>query len=198
MADTSLQELLSFNDYSQSLFDYLYKRNRLPFTKMTSMLPPGTLGTYTPHENTVRVHPASGLGTLVHEMTHAADNALEQQYYDRPTSWNKPDTQTYFTDAYDKLKGRTSNTYYNDRRGELANKLNSEWYKKNQDYRSTGNELSGWAGKRTVRGEQEPRYEAPDHLDSTLATEMSILLDLARRKDIPFPKQPPWWERMFK
>lgn len=196
MADPSLQEMMAFNNYGQSLFDYLYKRNRLPMTKVTPFLPPDTLGTYTPSENAVRVHPNSGLSTLMHEMTHAGDNALELQYYDRPTSWSKSDTPTYFTDAYDKLKGRNAASGFATRRGELANKINPDWYKKNLDYRSTENELAGFAGGRTIR-EEDKKYNVPDHIDATLATEMMILMDLAKRKDTPFPKQPGLFERLF-
>jgi hypothetical protein len=60
----------------------------------------------------------------------------------------------------------------------LADKLAPEWSKENSDYRSASNELSAYGMGSTV-----PRRSnrAPLHVDPTMATEFSILLDLAQR-----------------
>lgn len=183
----------------EDLYSYLLSRNKLPEIKRTSFLGDGTTGTWTPSDNLIKLLFEAGGGTLTHEAAHAADTALDRQYYDRRTSFGVPDTPTYFTDAYDKLKGRgpiASNNYTYPRR-DMAKRMAPEWYNKNQDYRATTNELAGWGAGRQA-GVGEPSYSPPNHLDSTMATELSILMELAKRNDKPFPKQPSWFERFFK
>lgn len=187
---------LKESNIGDDLYSYLYYRNSLPKVNFAHYLGDGVSGKYTGDGNIVDLLHRYNNATINHEFAHAADNALESQYYQRPTSWNRPDVPTYFTDAYDKLRGATANSNYLQQRVEMAKKMAPEWAKANDKYRASNKELVGWgAGRQQDTG--DPEYKVPNHLDSTMATELSILMDLARRKDIPFPKQPSWFDRLF-
>lgn len=194
MPSQTIEELLKQDRYGQDLYNYLQHRKSVP---TVSIRPLWVNGEYFPANNHINLSPNSGLGTLFHETTHAADTALEKQYWDRKTSWGNPNIRTPFTDAYIKLvKGDNNNRIRSlNPRESLAKLLDAQWYKENRDYRSTKPELAGWAGGRTITPERQ--YKVPNHLDATLATEMSILMDLARRADTPYPKQPSWFDKLF-
>jgi hypothetical protein len=197
MADKDYLSRLRETQLGQDLYDYLFSRQRLPKINTAGNMRENVRGAWLPDQNQIWLQPWTGNGTLTHEAAHAADTELERQYFDRKTSWSKPDVPTYFTDAFEKLKGATAANNFKSPREDMAKKMAPEWFNKNAGYRATNNELVGWgAGRQASVGETE--YSPPNHLDSTMATELSILLDLARRKDVPFPKQPSWWERMFK
>jgi len=172
----------------EDLYNYLYNRQQLPQIKRTYYLGDGVSGHYTPSDNTIELLHRAGLGTFTHEMGHAADTALDKQYYNRTTSWNKPTESTQFTEAYDKLKGTTANSGYAQNRQEMARRLSKEWLEKNKEYRGSNRELLGWALGNTVEPDQQ--YSPPNHLNTTLATEMAILLDLATREQVPGKKKP--------
>lgn len=178
------------------LFNYLNARGKLPPIRR-SFLGEGINGTFTygwgVPEPYITLAPYAELSTGVHEAAHAADNRLERQYYDRNMSWNMPESpadNTQFTRGYEKLKGNVKLARsekhplgYVDRRYELASLLDPDWSNKKARYRSTHNELGGFAAGSTVPGgfDQEDN-KPPPHLNSTLATELAILLDLAMRE----------------
>lgn len=197
MADKDYLSRLRETQLGQDLYEYLLSRQKLPKINTAGYMREDVRGAWKPDNNQIWLQPWAGNSTLTHEVAHAADTELERQYFDRKTSWSKPDVPTYFTDAFAKLKGATAANNFQSPREALAEKMAPEWFKKHASYRATNNELGGWAAGRQA-GSSNVEYETPNHLDSTLATELSILLDLARRKDIPFPKQPSWFDRLFK
>ena len=185
---------LKENDLGNDLYSYLYYRNALPRVNFSHYLGDSVSGKYTSDDNTIDLLHRYNNSTVNHEFAHAADSALERQYYQRPTSWGRPDVPTYFTDAYDKLKVNPNGRLT--ARQEMAQRMAPNWFEKNKNYRATTKELVGWgAGRQQDSG--EPEYKVPNHLDSTMATELAILMDLARRKDVPFPQQPSWFSRLF-
>jgi len=118
-------------------------------------------------------NPNTAVRTLGHELTHAAWNQMRQQIYEGKTS---PE----FADAFSKL-------VYNKKKGtwaapDLANKLDAPWYKENESYRSSVQEMPAFGiGNSMLGGDPSPSWKPPTHLDPTLATEQMILLDLATR-----------------
>lgn len=185
------------------LISYLQNRDRVPPIRR-AFLGDATSGEFR-YPNTDRGMPkgmivmshGAGPSTLVHELAHAADLELLRQYYGDKTAWGVPSRETQFTDAFEKLRGtvaraRDQEGYFKvrshvDRRQQLAEKLDPKWTEKNANYRASHNELGGWAAGSTVQPDME--YKRPHHLDPTIATELSILLDLAKRGEQEKPKQ---------
>lgn len=117
--------------------------------------------------------PSDSVGTLIHELTHAAQNQMSIQNADR-----KDRAGSQFTDAYKKLMSGQA--------GKLAALLNPEFAARTSDYRSTSNELQAFGmGNSSIEG--RPRSPAPLHTDPTMATEFQILLDLAMRDQATKP-----------
>ncbi len=197
MADKDYYGRLRETQLGQDLYEYLLSRQRLPKVKTAGNMVDHVRGVWEPDDNRIWLQPWAGNSTLTHEMAHAADTSLEKQYFDRETKWSKPTTPTYFTDAFEKLKGATAANNFKSPREAMAQRMAPEWFKKNAGYRATNNELGGWAAGRQASS-SEPEWSPPNHLDSTLATELAILMELARRNDKPFPKQPGLLERLFK
>lgn len=153
-----------------------------------------TRGIGLPPNGILRLAPMSDSSTRLHEFSHAADSALNKQYFDRKTSWQIPDVKTPFTEGYEKLIGGVSATSgpdykYNYERENLAKRLNPEWATKNEHYRGNNREVVGWGAGSTINSDLD-NYKPPNHLNSTAATELSILLDLAMRADKPKPESP--------
>jgi len=180
----------------EDLYSYLFHRKSLPEIQYIHWLGPGVRGQYNRDSNRIDVSNSAQNGTITHEMAHAADNALDKQYFDRKHSWQTPEVPTYFTDAYDKLIGGNKNARYQNQRQVMAQRIAPKWFNEQLGYRATNSELGGWGAGRQA-GTEDLDYSPPNHLDSTMATELSILMDLARRKDKPFPKQPGLFERLF-
>ena len=184
--------ILKSSPYGNDLYNYLYKQNKLPDV-VTRELGDGSRGEYIPQLNQILLEPGATSPTMLHEATHAADSVLADQYRRRPQSYSIPDTPTYFTQGYEKLKGGVSNTNFDSKRQELARKLDRQWLEDNKDYRANHQELAGWAGGSTINNKDN--FRPPNHLNSTLATEFSILMDLASRKDTPIGKSRSWIEK---
>lgn len=133
-------------------------------------------------------------GTLSHELTHAADSQVEDQYYELKRKSNKTPEEERFVQAYDKLfhgvvpneQGKLVHGNHGSQTVEMAKRLNPEWTKKNKEYRSTGKELAAFGVGNSVSGTTDS-YNTPQHLDATLATERSILLDAAMRAQAQQP-----------
>jgi hypothetical protein len=66
----------------------------------------------------------------------------------------------------------------------LAYKLNPAWTESQEGYRASSGELPAWAMGNVANTNPLVNYDTyntPSHLNSTLATEYQILLDLATR-----------------
>ena len=127
--------------------------------------------------------PTSAIPTLTHELTHATQKEMIGQKLQKNVV--DPEAKQQFLDAYKKLSYDPSKRGVEAfRESSLSNKLNPEWYDKNQGYRSSVEELPAWAmGDVTNRNPliDYDSYKSPAHLNATLATERQILLDLATR-----------------
>lgn len=120
--------------------------------------------------------------TIVHEMAHAADRQLKRLAYDINTkkeSELSPE-EKQFQQAMKRLDYDGANWRKGNAVVALAKKLSADWYEKEKDYRATAGELRGFAMGRTQEG-AAPKFNPPSHLDTTLASEMMILIDLASK-----------------
>lgn len=118
--------------------------------------------------------PSTSVGTLVHELAHAAQRQLINQYYskDDPAS-------PQFKQAYQKLMMKEKDK-------EVAALLNPSFAKDSDPYRMRGSELQAFGmGNSSVDG--PGTYRAAPHIDPTMATEFQILLDLATRDQVAKP-----------
>lgn len=124
---------------------------------------------------------ASAPGTLIHEMTHAADRQLRRLAYELKTS-NRSLTpeEEQFMDTFNKtMKGRKEEDYQ-EFAEKIALAIDPEWKKKNRDYRSSYEELPAFAmGQSKKKGDKF--MDAPPHIDPSIATQFRILLDQARK-----------------
>ena len=189
-----LQSLLvKSSEYPQygQLVDYLSSRRMMPPIQFA----PETQGRFSqntvfgfslPKTGLVEVGANADPGTVVHELTHAADSQFNSQYYGlkRKNPSNLSPLEKQFVDGYEKLvygaNVRTGNPekYPRER---MAATMSPEWAKENAGYRAGNRELPAWAMGSVVEPLNSQQYRTPLHLDPTLASEFSILLDLATR-----------------
>lgn len=165
------------------LLEYLIRSSMMP--KISADFPsPGATGDYTydglSDPGSIRLHPyKAGLATLIHELTHSAEKQMINQYY--KTTGSKQNDQ--FTNAYEKLwhgGSKFQNQQKNYGPSYLPNILGGQWNFDNADYRSSPEEVNAHATANQFR-RYDPDFAAPPHMDTTLATEFEIMLDLARR-----------------
>jgi len=182
-----LRQSAEYPQYGE-LVDYLSARRMMPPISMGGT-PGGVFeqnsffGSELPKTGVVKVGYNSGPSTVVHELTHATDTQISSQYYElKNKRGNLTPAERQFMQAFEKLAynpfGRGNKALP---RRALAEKLDPAWAKKHSDYRATNRELPAWAMGATVDPSESREYSAPLHLDPTLATEFSILLDMARK-----------------
>jgi hypothetical protein len=134
-----------------------------------------------PTEGVVSLDYYATPATSVHELTHASERQIHNQAFKlRQKSFKEKlsPLEQQFMGAYSKLMLDPSNLAANPR-FELAQRIAPEWAAKKRDYRSSEKELSGFGMGSTVA--PNTHYPAPPHIDPTMATEFSILLDLAAK-----------------
>ena len=183
-----LRQSAEYPQYGE-LVDYLSARRMMPPISMggtggaNAVFESNSIfGNSLPKTGAIKVGYNVGPSTVVHEITHAADKQISSQYYELLnkrgdlTPLEKQFMQVYEKLSYDRF-GRDKAFP----RKTLAEKLNPEWAKNQNDYRATNVELPAWAMGATVNPSDSREYNAPLHLDPTLATEFSILLDIANR-----------------
>jgi hypothetical protein len=113
--------------------------------------------------------------TVVHELTHAADRQMRELYFeisDKARRGKLDPLEKQFLDGYKKLS-------FGGGREKWAAQLAPEWAKEKIDYRASQPELAGYGMASTIR--PNTHNPAPMHVDPTMGTEFSILLDLAQR-----------------
>ena len=192
------QESKKYPQYND-LMDFLASRQAVPEITQT-YLGPSTGGQFIsgwgePKNGRIELNYETTPSTLLHELTHAADRQISHQASDLEERHRKE------TPLLDYLRGKTVLTpeevrlamgyrklHYDPKkdykdparypRQQLISKMAPEWAKENYDYRSGDGELVAYGMGSTV-----PRRHnrAPLHVDPTMATEFSILLDLAQR-----------------
>jgi hypothetical protein len=199
---TDLEKLTDESkQYSQynDLMDFLASRLAVPEISQ-KYLGPSTGGQFIsgwgePKNGRIELNWGATPSTLLHELTHAADRQISYQSSDLEERHRKE------TPLLDYLRGKTVLTpeevrlamgyrklHYDPKkdykdparypRQQLIKKMAPEWAKENYDYRSGDGELVAYGMGSTV---PKRHYRAPLHVDPTMATEFSILLDLAQR-----------------
>ena len=171
------KELAASTFEGAALLNYLTLADKLPSFAYSNSLGPEINGEYKPSENAIYI--ASGnpvpeqRRTAVHELTHAADDAMYRQ--------TKQASQQ-FADAYAKLiykYGRgVAPSEFN--ATALAKRIAPAWQQENSSYRASNLEIPAFG----VGNHSSPlpvANPAPSHIDATAATEFMILLDLAVR-----------------
>ena len=194
-----LMQLASERPEYAAVAEYLAARNATPPVSF-GYLPSGTSGTFGqnglfnqgeyPETGAITLNrqfldrayaPTNAIPTLTHEMIHAAQKEMFRQADQKDIA--NPEAKQKFLDARKKLI-YDSNQRHDKRfvQSELAKKLDPEWAKNNEEYCSSVTELPAWAIA-NVMGKEDSydSYKPPAHLNSTLATEYQILLDLATR-----------------
>ena len=177
----------------QDLTGYLNSRNMMPPMNM-AYLGSDTAGEFKrnnffnqnlPETGVVNFNYGAEPSTVVHELTHAADRQLKDQYLNlKHNKSNLSPEEEQFVAAYQKLSQNTNPMVFGLKRypkEELANYLSPEWNKKNQRYRASEPELPAWGMASTIDSKDYREYNAPLHLDPTMATEFSILMNMAHR-----------------
>jgi hypothetical protein len=157
-------------DYSGKLVEllsYLDSFNVLPKVNIETI--PGAAGQYEFLKNQVTLNPYYNKGEDVaaHELTHALDNrmawssGLWSGNPGNPFSTSPTEEQKRFVEAYKKLNPSSSN---------LPNLPNDP-------YRGRGDEMRAWGVSEQVRRESP----AAPHIDTTMASEFDVLMDLYKR-----------------
>lgn len=176
------------------LVDYLSARRMMPPIRFSGRMGGGAFtrnsffGDELPRTGEVTVGHFSGPTTVVHELTHAADYQIDSQYHElkrkaRNTALTPVEQQ--FVDAYERLSYKPA--AYGGKpavaqRESMAQTLAPAWASKQRDYRATNVELPAWGmGATQGKAAGVRDYAPPLHLDPTMATEFSVLLDLAKR-----------------
>ncbi len=176
-------------------------RSNAPSDGWTSgmFISPGIMNGYqfVPQTGQVLVSQGVNPSTVVHELTHAADSQLINQYYNilrknRGAFTQLTPLERQFKDAYEKLYSAPNKFFEpknieRDQRRIMAKKLGEDWAEAKSNYRSTSRELSAFGMGNVTQPKRE--LDAPQHLDPTMATEFSVLLDLANRLQRQQPPQ---------
>lgn len=171
------------------LVEFLADRRSMPPIKLKPGLSGGefeyhpVFGNTLPRTGNINVGFNSDPGTIVHELTHAADRQITQQYYETRRKKNPSDIEKQFVQAFEKLvfspDKRHSDPTRNQRTA-MAFKLDPAWAVEQREYRSDPDELVAFGMGSTLTPNR--RFNrAPLHVDPTMATEFSTLLDLAKR-----------------
>ena len=157
-----------------SLMSYLAARNAVPKMIQNPQLEEGADGGFRTGPSVgpagqveLRGSSPAYVGTLLHELTHAAQVQMEGQ---RGSSKSKQFNAAYDKIASDKGQGAKS----------LMSKRNPDWPDEYADYRMGGLEPHAFGVGNQSSG-IDPTQRAVPHVDPTLAQEFMILLDLATR-----------------
>jgi len=185
-----LAETAKYPQYGE-MVDYLTQQEMMPPINQT-YLSSGTNGrfrqnvwdsTHLPKTGLIEVKYGAGPSTVLHELAHATDAQINRNYNKlKLIGLNFTPEEKRFMTAYEKLVFNPKVYHGNPSkypRSQLANKLSPEWAKEESQYRSRDDELAGWGMGSTVQRDTD--YNPPLHLDPTMATELLILTDLAKR-----------------
>jgi hypothetical protein len=190
-ASNPLQRLLqqaATNQQYQDMSDYLSRQQMMPPIGYGDTTRDDFLGVYRrgpglPKSGVINFASDATPRTAVHELTHAADYAIQDQYRDlKNKKGGLNSLERQFIDGYEKLVGRKFS-----KRRETVERIAPDFSYFNRDYRSSGPELAAFGIGSTEWPNQE--NPAPLHVDSTYATEFAVLLDLARRLQKPAAKK---------
>ena len=182
-AISPLQRLLqqaATNQQYQDMADYLARQQMMPPINYGDTTRDDFVGVYRrgpglPKSGVINFAPDATPKTAVHELTHAADYAMQDQYRDLKNKKGELTAlERQFIDGYEKLVGRKFS-----KRREVVERMAPDFSYFNRDYRSSGPELAAFGvGSTAWPNDENP---VPLHVDPTYATEFALLLDLASR-----------------
>ena len=173
---TFMKQAMTIPEYRQ-MMDYLAQRKASPKV-VARNLGEGVLGSFEPAakgRGEISIRPDSDRGTLVHEITHAVDHQMVQQYMEN--------LSPQFKDSFEKLKFDPSTPAPKSafRSDEVIDKQAPEYRAKAGNYRTDPGEAMAFAIQKHLSPGSRAQSNAPSHVDATLATEFLILLDQAQR-----------------
>jgi len=186
-----LQRLLqqaATNQQYRDMVDYLSRQQMMPPIGYGDTTRDDFLGVYRrgpglPKSGVINFASDATPNTAVHELTHAADYSIQDQYRDlKNKKGGLNSLERQFIDGYEKLVGRNFS-----KRRETVERIAPDFSYFNRDYRSKGSELAAFGVGSTIWPNDD--YPAPLHVDPTYATEFAVLLDLARRLQKPAAKK---------
>ena len=161
----------------QQMMDYLMTRRAVPEMR-TRYLGDGVNGQFQyggelPSRGKLTMSEGAGVNTLVHEVTHAAERQMVNQYFEdtRSNAFFVP-ASTQFSNAFNKVRLSSDS-------GDMTRILAPAWQKKESDYRATIGEAFAFGVANSVAPKNLNLRPAPPHVDATMATEFLILLVLA-------------------
>jgi hypothetical protein len=161
----------------QALEEYLRSRNAFPAVSSLNNAPSGLEGQFrypiggnSPGE--IRLAPGYSEASYGHELTHAADRQMRNQFQSAPFG---PPTrgEDQFQDAYRKILQSGSQAGQALQMADLKNPLSRN------AYRMSPEEVPAFAIDNAISPAQG--FPIGGHSSSTTATEFAILLDLAKR-----------------
>jgi len=180
-----LQEASNNPDY-QAIANYLMSRRAMPNIQYGGK--PDVYGSFTPQSlfnqqyrhgnltinpNAANVPAKEVAPVLQHEMTHAAYNQLFYQA-DALRKSKEPKTpeEKRFLENFDKITKGVP---------DQIKAFDASWQEKNKGYRATSDEALAFALQNASNPNYKEGWNAPSHVDPTLATQMMLLLDQAQR-----------------
>lgn len=184
-------------EYKQ-MMDYLMARRAVP-EMISTKLPPGVKGEFSydlwpggdlQPRGRITTDYSAGVDTLLHEVQHAARRQMEQQYRENSDRFGLfgNSKATPFQEAYEKLQynryGRTRDQA--DPITSLMKKISPDFVESDPGYRSSPSEAQAFGMGSAATGVRSIT-PAPDHIDTTLASEFLILLDLAMKDQAKKP-----------
>lgn len=180
-----LQEASNKPEY-QAIVDYLMSRRAMPNIQYGGK--PDVFGTFTPqslfnqqyrHGN-LTINPNAATApvkdvapVMQHEMTHAAYNQLFYQADAiRKQKTPKTEEEQRFLDNFDKISKGVP---------EQLKAIDASYAEKNKGYRANTDESLAFALQNASNPQYKEGWNAPTHVDPTLATQFMLLLDQAQR-----------------
>jgi hypothetical protein len=175
---SALQAQTADDPLTQALTRYLVQRGALPVIQ-ENRTTDGSQGQFSygdayPPQGALTVAPNATAGTYAHELTHAAQRQLVEQYYHQIDGREAKDPA--FVDAYNKLQFRGAQQ-------DLMQRLGGSFAKENEGYRTSATEAPAFAvGNMVDNAHGGYTWPAPAHIDPTMASELAMLLEIASRK----------------
>lgn len=182
---TKILQSASDNPEYQAIANYLMSRRAMPNIQYGGK--PEVFGTFTPpslfnqqyrngnltiNPNAAFVPPQEVAPVMQHEMTHAAYNQLFYQADAlRKSKQPKTEAEQRFLDTFDKITKGVP---------DQLKAIDATYQEKNKGYRANTDESLAFALQNASNPAYKEGWNAPTHVDPTLATQLMILLDQAQ------------------
>ena len=192
---TKILQAASNNPAYQAIADYLMSRRAIPEMQVGgtqhygSFSTPGLFsGNSVPDRGLIKItgsahhaDPNLVAPTMTHESTHAAERQMIKQYYELKDKPNKTDLEKQFLGNFQKIIGAQE--------PEITKWINKVAPGFNDSYRTRSNEALAFGVENAAFPNAPSNYQAPAHVDPTIATQFQLLLDQAQKvQDQQAPK----------